>query len=137
MDSGTFGTVINCMDGRVQLPVNDWLKKRYNLDFIDTITEPGPELVLAESSDNSTIQSIKKKIEISVSRHKSNLVAIVGHMDCAGNPADSRTKQEQIMKTISTVQAWKYDVQVIGLFVDNDWEVRQIETGDTDSLNRN
>ena len=106
MDSGTFGTVINCMDGRVQLPVNDWLKKRYNLDFIDTITEPGPELVLAESSDNSTIQSIKKKVEISVSRHKSNLVAIVGHMDCAGNPADSRTKQEQIMKTISTVQAW-------------------------------
>ena len=134
MSSNVFGTVINCMDGRVQLPVNDWLKKHYNLDFIDTITEPGPELALAENTDNSTIHSIRKKVEISVSRHKSNLIAIAGHMDCAGNPADSRTKQEQIAKAIRTVQAWNYDVQIIGLFVDEDWEVRQIETGDTDNL---
>ena len=133
MSSGTFGTVINCMDGRVQLPVNDWLKKHHVLDYIDTITEPGPELVLAENTDNSTIQSIRKKVDISVSRHKSNLIAIAGHMDCAGNPADSRVKQEQIAKAIKTVQTWNYEVQVIGLFVDEDCEIRQIETDDTDN----
>ncbi|MFC1948110.1 carbonic anhydrase [Chloroflexota bacterium] len=134
MSSHTFGTVINCMDGRVQVPVIDLLKKNYNLDYIDTVTEPGPELVLAENSDNFTIQSIKRKVEISVSRHNSTLIAVAGHMDCAGNPADSRTKQEQITKAIGTVRSWKYGVRLVGLFVDEDWEVRQIETGDTDSL---
>ena len=132
--SQKFGTVINCMDGRVQLPVVDWLKKHFDLDYIDCVTEPGPELVLAENSDNVTIESIKGKVEISVSRHNSNLVAVAGHMDCAGNPADSRTKQEQITKAVRTVQSWNYDVKVIGLFVDENWEVRQIESGDSERL---
>ena len=126
MNSHTFGTAINCMDGRVQLPVIDWLKNQYDLDYIDTITEPGPELVLAENSDDVTIQSIKRKVEISLYRHHSNLIVVAGHMDCAGNPADSKTKQEQITKAIETVRSWKYDVRFMGLFVDEDWVVRQI-----------
>ena len=126
MNSHTFGTVINCMDGRVQLPVNDWLKNQYDLDYIDTITEPGPELVLAKNSDTITSESVKSKVDISISRHNSYLIAVVGHMDCAGNPVDSKTKQEQIREAIKTVQSWKPGIQVIGLFVNGDWEVRQI-----------
>lgn len=124
------------MDGRVQSPVLEWLKKHHDLDYVDTVTEPGPELILAENSDNVTIQSIKKKLEVSVSRHKSNLIAVAGHMDCAGNPADSRTKKEQISKAVKTVQSWKYGVRVIGLFVNDDWEVMQIDSGATDGSSR-
>ncbi len=29
MSQGTFGTAINCMDGRVQEPVARWLKEHY------------------------------------------------------------------------------------------------------------
>ncbi|UCD09863.1 MAG: hypothetical protein JSU79_04250 [Dehalococcoidales bacterium] len=133
MNSHTFGTVINCMDGRVQLPVNDWLKNQYDLDYIDTITEPGPELVLAENSDKFTIKSIQRKVEISISRHNSYLLAVAGHIDCAGNPVDSKTKQEQITKAIKTVRSWKPGIRVIGLFMNGDWKIRQIVTGDTDS----
>ena len=133
MSSHTFGTVINCMDGRVQVPVLEWLKKHYDLDYVDTVTEPSPELILAENSDNVTIQSIKKKLEISVSRHNSNLIAITAHMDCADNPADIGTKKEQISKAVRTVQSWKYGVQVIGLFVNDDWDVMQIDAGSADS----
>lgn len=132
MISQKFGTVINCMDGRVQVPVIEWLRKHHDLDYIDSVTEPGPELVLSENSDNVTIESIKRKVEISVSRHNSNLIAVAGHMDCAGNPADSRTKQEQLTKAVGTVQSWNYDVKVIGLFVDEDWEVRQAESSDSE-----
>lgn len=42
-----FGTAINCIDGRVQLPVIKWLKENYYLDFVDMITEPGPDKVLS------------------------------------------------------------------------------------------
>ena len=37
-----FGTVINCTDGRVQYPVLDYLKKKYQLDFFDSANEAGP-----------------------------------------------------------------------------------------------
>jgi hypothetical protein len=124
------------MDGRVQIPVIEWMKKHYGLDYLDTITEPGPESVLSQNSDNLTIQSIKKKIEISVSRHDSKLIAVIGHMDCAGNPADSGKKQEQILKAVKTVQSWDHGIRVIGLFINEDWEVSQIEAGETDSPDR-
>lgn len=30
MISGKFGTVINCIDGRVQIPVSNWIKENYH-----------------------------------------------------------------------------------------------------------
>lgn len=36
------------MDGRVQLPVIKYLQDRFKVQYVDTITEPGPNLILAE-----------------------------------------------------------------------------------------
>jgi carbonic anhydrase len=88
MMKGVFATAINCMDGRVQGPVTEWIKKRYSVDFVDVITEPGPNNILARNLEKSSVESIKKRVEISVRKHGSKLVAIVGHHDCAGNPAE-------------------------------------------------
>lgn len=117
MTDGKFGTAINCMDGRAQIPVIEWLKKRYCVDYVDMITEPGPERLLAEDKDRMSIESIRRRLEISVSRHNSKLVAIVGHQDCAGNPADKETKLRQISNAIKTVESWNFKVQIVGLWV--------------------
>ncbi len=45
MASDKFGTVINCIDSRTQLPVSNWIKENYSVDYVDTITEPGPDKV--------------------------------------------------------------------------------------------
>ena len=50
MEGKKFGTAINCMDGRVQEPVAKFLKEIYGIDFVDTITEPGPVKILSENS---------------------------------------------------------------------------------------
>ncbi|RKX75878.1 MAG: hypothetical protein DRP87_13470 [Spirochaetes bacterium] len=42
-----FCTVVNFMDGRVQLAVIKYLQRRFDVDYVDTITEPGPNLILA------------------------------------------------------------------------------------------
>ncbi len=52
-----FATLINCMDGRVQLPVSRWIKKNFGVDFVDTITEPGPNGILANNKDKTLIKS--------------------------------------------------------------------------------
>ncbi|WP_369522760.1 carbonic anhydrase [Guptibacillus hwajinpoensis] len=30
-----FGTALNCIDGRTQIPVTQWLKAHYHLDYVD------------------------------------------------------------------------------------------------------
>ena len=85
MVSGRFATAINCMDGRTQLPVNEWMKEKFGVDFVDTITEPGPNGVLTNNKV-PLVSSIKDRVLISVNGHGSKTIALVGHHDCAGNP---------------------------------------------------
>jgi len=126
MKDKIFAAAINCMDGRVQIPVIEYLKQQYRIDYVDMITEPGPERLLAEGKDKTCIQSIQKRLEISVARHNSSLVAIVGHHDCAGNPADKETKLEQIKTAIKAVMSWNFQVEVIGLHIDENWQVQMV-----------
>jgi len=126
MTDKKFATALNCMDGRVQIPVIEWLKRQYGVDYVDMITEPGPERLLAEGKDQNAIEAMRRKLEISVTRHNSSLVAIVGHRDCAGNPADQETQVKQILTAIKTVESWNSGVQVIGLQVDEKWKVQEV-----------
>ena len=43
MAEGTFATAINCMDGRVQLPVIKFLQERFKAEYVDIISEPGQQ----------------------------------------------------------------------------------------------
>ena len=114
------------MDGRTQLPVNEYLREQLNVDYVDTITEAGPVLILAEQQDSEAAKSIIKRVNISVNKHGSKSIAIVAHHDCAGNPTD---KDEQLnqLKTATQWLAGKYpDVKVLGLWVDSNWETRVV-----------
>ncbi|PKR77624.1 hypothetical protein CEY16_06720 [Halalkalibacillus sediminis] len=125
MAEGTFATVINCMDGRVQVPVNDWMREKYKVDFVDTLTEAGPNKFLLEGSVDQ-LASIQAKIGISVEKHGSNVVAVAGHHDCAGNPIDAEEKKLQIKESVELIQSWGYNVEVVGLYVNDRWEVEQV-----------
>ena len=123
---GIFATAINCMDGRVQIPVIEWLKRIYSVDYVDMITEPGPNKILSENRNSRIVESIKKRVEISVVKHNSRLITIIGHYDCAGNPVEKDIQLEQILSAIKTVESWNLDVQIIGLWVNKNWKVYQI-----------
>jgi len=119
----TFACAINCMDGRVQDAVKDYLKKTYSVDWVDQITEPGPNKILCECQDcdKSVIEDIKKRVDISVNHHGSKVIAIVGHFGCAGNPAEKAEQIEQLKKCKEKVEAFGFSAEVILLWVDGDW----------------
>lgn len=120
-----FCAVINCMDGRVQIPVISYLKKRFQVDFVDTITEPGPNLILSEQKNTAAIESIVHRVKISVEMHKAVAVAVVGHHDCAGNPT---SKEEQIahLEDATAFLQNCFDIPIIALWVDGNWSVHEI-----------
>lgn len=47
----SFCTAVNCIDGRVQLPVIRYLQERYGVLYVDVVSESGPVHSLAEPAD--------------------------------------------------------------------------------------
>ena len=122
-----FGTSVNCMDGRVQVPVIEHMKRKYGVDCVDMVTEAGPIAILSEDPSDEVVQSIRRRVEISVMKHGSRLISVVGHHDCAGNPVDRDTQYQQIRAAMRVVDSWGTGARVIGLWVDENWEVHELE----------
>jgi len=126
MDSDKkFATAINCIDGRTQIPVSDWIKGKYAVHYVDMVTEPGCDKIVS-GEDQNVIEKIKSKVLISVNAHKSSLVAVAGHHDCAGNPVTKEEHLEQIKKCVSTIKSWNLPVEAVGLWVNDQWQIEQI-----------
>ena len=126
MADGKFGTTINCIDGRTQNPVSQWIKENYSVDYVDTVTEPGPDKVLLEVNIEK-IEQIKSKLLISIKAHNSTLIVIAGHHDCAANPVSKEEHLTQIKKSINMIKSWNFPVKVVGVWVNDQWKVEQIQ----------
>ncbi len=124
---GTFVTSINCMDGRVQLPIISYLKNKFGVDYVDVITAQGPNKIIAEGKETEIIEAFKKRIDISIDRHHSHVIAISGHYDCAANPADKAGQLEHIKSSMQKVSTWKNGCTIIGLWVNENWQVEELK----------
>jgi hypothetical protein len=124
--SNKFVTAINCIDGRVQEPVTEYLKKIFHADFVDTITHPGTDKFFIEQNRNQ-IKELKEEVSVSVNAHKSHIVAISGHHECAANPVSREKHIEEIAKAVETILSWGLNLsEVIGLYVNENWEVEKV-----------
>ena len=128
MAHGKFGTTINCMDGRTQFPIANWMKEQFHLDYVDTITEPGPDKILA-SGQGQLVESIRSRAQISAKAHGSKIIVIVAHYDCAGNPVSKEQHLLHAKKSIQTIRSWNLPVEkIIGVWVNEDWKVEVIDS---------
>ena len=126
MAKGKFGTSLNCMDGRVQLPVIDWMKKQFPLDYIDMITEPGIDKILADGNFNQ-LEALKAKAQVSVNNHGSRIIVIAGHDDCAGNPAAPEEHKTQLLTAVEKVRAWKFPVEkIVPVWINKAWKIEVV-----------
>jgi carbonic anhydrase len=114
------------MDGRVQLPVNEYLLEELSVDYVDTITEAGPVRILAEEQESALADSILARVDISVNKHKSKNIAIAAHYDCAGNPVEKEQQLEQLKAAIWWLTEKYPDTKILGLWVDSNWNVEKI-----------
>ncbi len=64
MNPRSFATAINCMDGRTYIRVINHLRKKFDLNYVDIIAEPGPVRILAEGKVEDLVQSIRRRLEI-------------------------------------------------------------------------
>jgi hypothetical protein len=123
MAKGKFATSVSCIDGRIQIPLTNWIKENFSVDYVDTITEPGIDKQVA---DNTDLESIKIKVGISINKHESELIVVSGHYDCAGNPVSNEEHITQIKKGIEVISSWNLGVKVVGVWVDDTWKINAV-----------
>jgi carbonic anhydrase len=116
-------TCLNCMDGRVQLPVIQWIKDNYPVDFVDVITEAGMDNVLCNQED---IREVLRSITISVNVNKSTRIFVVGHYDCRGNPVDESEHHQEINSAVKRLKGYWPNHEIVGLWVNKDWMVELV-----------
>jgi hypothetical protein len=119
----SYCTSIHCMDGRVQEPIRKFLTAKYELEYVDAITEAGPCKILAENKERDIIDSIHFRIGISLQKHNSNLIAISGHHDCAGNPTADEVQKQQIREAMNYLKNSYPHVEVTGFWINCEWEL--------------
>lgn len=124
MADASFATAINCMDGRVQLPVIEYLKKNYGVQYVDMITEAGPDGLLAIGS--TLIENIRKRVAVSVEKHGSRVIMVAGHADCAGNPVGENEHRKNIEKSVEVVASWDFPAKVVGAWLGEGFKVEII-----------
>ncbi len=119
-----FATCLNCIDGRVQLPVIQWIKENYDIEYVDLITEAGMDGVLAD--EEYDIKNILRKLGISVGKHESEYIFVTGHHDCLGNRVDNETHKKHILKALDRIKGFTSSCKVIGLWISEDFSVEKI-----------
>ena len=127
MMSFKFGTAINCIDGRTQEVVIDHMKQNYSVDGVDMVTFPGADGLFSNEKYSGEIALIRRAVSISIEKHGSRIIAVVGHHDCAGNPGDREHHFMHIRKAMQEVSSWNFNAQVIGLYVNDKRAIEEVK----------
>lgn len=117
-----FAVLLNCIDGRTQQPLLDWVGRELDVDHVDVVTEPGVDGVLA-GGDSATVQSLLDKVCVSRLAHGAVEVVVAGHHDCAANPGDAAQHFSDVTRATDAVRQALPELPVRGVYVDESWSV--------------
>ena len=125
MTQPVHGTVINCIDGRVQGVVTDFLRKRWNVEYVDVITEVAPERVLAERTDSRVVARLRSHVLNSLKQQHSPRLALAAHNDCESNPVPEDVQRGHLEAAIAWLATEFKQAEVIGLWIDPGGKVHE------------
>jgi hypothetical protein len=132
----TFATALNCMDGRVQLPVNEAVRSIFGVLHVDTITEAGIVRLLSDETDSPETMAALSSIRISLDKHGSRGIAVAAHHDCAGNPCSDAAQQAQLRRAVAFLRERFATCKIIGLWIGDDWVPRVIALDSSEGPDR-
>ncbi len=129
--TGTFATAINCIDGRAQRPVADWVRVHAQATYVDTVTIPGPDKALTAGLAEH-IAEVREYVDISLGAHGSSFLAVAGHHGCAANPVSAEEHKRMIREAVEVLRGWTLrdaagrPVRVVGLWVNDWWQIEVV-----------
>ena len=114
----TFATALNCIDGRVQLSVNEAVRSIFSVDYVDTVTEAGIVRFLSDEIHAPQTKTALSLIQFSLEAHGSTSIAVAAHHDCAGNPRGELEQKDQLRRAVEFLRRHFAHCSIVGLWVD-------------------
>jgi len=114
------------MDGRPQQKVAAYLSVAFRVRHLDSITTAGLVRHLASDTDQTPI--LLANLNISLTAHGSQRVAVVAHHDCAGNPLSAEQQKEQVAAAVRRLSTIHPDAKFVGIWVNEHWTVEEVTT---------
>lgn len=99
-------TCLTCMDGRIQIPVINWIRRSSKVKFVDIISGPGMDKILTG-------------IKISTTNNHSSHIFVVGHFDCRANPVPYEKHKKQIIAGGQKIKRLFPSYPITGLWVNS------------------
>jgi hypothetical protein len=117
-----FAVVLNCIDGRTQQPLLDWVRRELDVRHVDVVTEPGVDGVLARG-DDTALQGLLDKVCVSRLAHGAVALVVAGHHDCAANPGDADAHAADLTRAAAAIRQALPELPVRAVYVDHTWDV--------------
>lgn len=121
-----FAVALTCIDGRAQEPLVAWVRQLFGVRYVDVVTEPGIDVVLARGPQGE-LDALLAKAVVSRQAHGAATLAVAGHADCAGKPVTDDRHLEDVAAAVHRVQAALPEFAVGGAFVDVAGAVHAVE----------
>jgi hypothetical protein len=122
----TFAAAVTCIDGRTHEPVTAWMRERFGVEYVDLLTQPGPDLALCCAAEE-TLVHLRDSLAVSADAHRSAVLVIAGHADCAANPVSEAQHRSHVRRATSRALAWAPPgMRVVGVWVDAEGLVEEV-----------
>src|SRR5262245_3075414 len=103
------------------------MRDMLSVDYVDLVTHPGVDGLLAKEPERAG-DILRASIDISIQRHGSPVLALVGHHECAANAGSADLHREQLLRGLRVLQNWELGVKLIALWVNADWQIDVVRT---------
>ena len=123
---GAFAALLNCIDGRAQLPALEFVRNRFGVDHVDNVTEAGIVRYCSVSTGGAETVALQRSIDVSLNAHGSRQIAVAAHHDCAGNPVTDTFQRQQLLAAVTFLKARHPDLEVIGVWIDEAWKATEV-----------
>jgi len=120
------------MDGRIQHSVVDWARSQFGVDYVDMVTVPGPDRVLA----HDLLGRLRLATDVALSRraHGSHQLVVASHTDCSGNSVSDDEHEQMVREGISWLATLLPEMTIVGIHVDiGSEDVRVVEGSPTET----
>jgi hypothetical protein len=121
-----FAVLLNCIDGRTQQPLLEWVRRELDVSHVDVVTEPGVDGVLARG-DGAMVQALLDKVCVSRLAHGAVALVLAGHHDCAANPGQAVSHLQDLERATEVVVQALPELPVHAVYVDHTWAVTPLE----------
>ncbi|HSA83498.1 MAG TPA: carbonic anhydrase [Patescibacteria group bacterium] len=100
-----FVAAADCIDGRTSDPLKRLAQRETGAKrvYVDATTAPGMVGRLSRN-DRRVIAAVEEAIGISIDRHGSDRVYVVGHAHCAGNRVEDREHMQHVLDAADVVR---------------------------------